>query len=409
MPVVSRLAGIVAAVAAIAATGVAKAEPVKLTWLMWSGSEAEVEAWKHVAGLVTEEHPDITVEFQTTSFPDYWTKLPVLAASNQLPDIVSLQAQRAPGFVDLMTPLDDLIEADGFDIDAFDPSIVEGLSRDGERFAIPYDFGPLILYYNRDLFAQAGVPEPKPGWTEAAFNEAARALTTGDRFGFAVSIPDAFMTYALSTGAHYLDEDGELDLTSQGMVDAFKRYAELVSTEKVAPLMPSSGTQSSSMAAARFTSGNVAMHVNGPWQMINIKGKSGFTVGVAPVPAGAAGSISVSAGSGFGISASSPNQEAAWKAIKVMTGPKAEQYLAEQGRAFPARTAQQSFWYDKAAEGVVGAREGIPAAIATARPYATTPAWASVSALFEQYAPVAFAGSESPEEVLETIQALSDQ
>ncbi|MBV9537722.1 MAG: hypothetical protein JOY70_02185, partial [Acidisphaera sp.] len=66
----------------------ARAEPVKLTWLMWSGSEPEVVAWKHVASLVTERYPDITVEFQTTSFPDYWTKLPALAAAGKLPDIV---------------------------------------------------------------------------------------------------------------------------------------------------------------------------------------------------------------------------------------------------------------------------------------------------------------------------------
>lgn len=397
------------AAALLVAAGAAQAEPVKLTWFMWSGSEPEVAAWKHVAGLVTEKHPEITVEFQTTSFPDYWTKLPALAASNNLPDIVSLQSMRAPGFAELMVPLDERIEADGVDLGAFDPSILAGLSREGEQFALPYDFGPLVLYYNKERFEAAGVAPPRPGWSEADFMAAARKLTTGDNFGFALSVPDAFLAFALSKGANYLDEDGELDLTNPGLTAAFTEYAELVGEAKVAPLLPASGTASSSMANARFTSGNAAMYVDGPWQLINVKRKAGFTVGVAPIPARDAGSITQTAGSGFGIATTSEHQDEAWKAILVMTGPEAERYLAEQGRAFPARHEFQKYWYETAAKGVVGAKDGITAALATARPYKTTENWATVSALFEQYGPVAFAGTEPPAQVLETIQTLSEQ
>jgi hypothetical protein len=59
----------------------------------------------------------------------------------------------------------------------------------------------------------------------------------------------------------------------------------LVSEDKVAPLFPSSGTASSAVANGRFSSGNVAMYVDGPWQLINLKKKSNFTIGLAPVPA----------------------------------------------------------------------------------------------------------------------------
>src|SRR5262249_50432929 len=171
-----------AALLVAAITG-ARAEPVKLTWFMWSGSEPEVTAWRHVAAMVTEAYPEITVEFQTTSFPDYWTKLPALAAAHKLPDIISLQAQRAPGFAQLMEPLDARIKTDNFDIAAFDPSIIKALSRDGKQFAIPYDFGPLVLYYNYDTFTKAGVAPPKPGWTEAEFNQIAQALAKDGRYG----------------------------------------------------------------------------------------------------------------------------------------------------------------------------------------------------------------------------------
>jgi multiple sugar transport system substrate-binding protein len=387
----------------------AAAEQVHLTWFMWSGTEPEVVAWKHVAELVTQKYPDITVEFQTTSFPDYWTKLPALAAGHKLPDIVSLQSLRSPGFADLMVPLDDRIRADKFDIDAFDPSIVKGLSRNGKQFALPYDFGPWVLYYNRDMFEKAGLPLPQPDWTEADFLRDAKALTKDGAFGFAVSEPDALMVFARSKGAQYLDAKGQLDLNNAGMKNAFAQYVALVSKDKVAPLLPASGVQSSSVANGRFTSGNVAMYVDGPWQVLNIRKKANFTVGMAPVPVREAGSISLSAGSGFGISTTSAHKDEAWKAIQVMTGPEAEQYLAEAGRAFAARKDFQKYWYDVAAAGVIGAHEALPAALKTAEPYVTTPNWAVVASLFEQYAPLAFGGTEEPGKVLDTIQSLANQ
>src|ERR1700693_631913 len=156
----------------------ASAEPVTLKWFMWSGSDAEKAAWQHVADMVTAKYPDIKVQLDTAALPDYWTKLPTLAASNTLPDIVSLQSLRAPGFATLMVPLDERIKRDKFDIDAFDKSIVGGLSHDGKVFALPYDFGPLLVYYNADLFAKAGLAVPKAGWTVADFIKDAKALTT---------------------------------------------------------------------------------------------------------------------------------------------------------------------------------------------------------------------------------------
>ena len=102
--------------------------------------------------LVTEKYPDIKIEFQTASWPDYWTKLPALAASGQLPDIISLQSMRTPGFASMFEPLDSYIKKDNFDIGAFDKSIIAGLTEDGGLRALPYDFGPLVMFYNQDMF-----------------------------------------------------------------------------------------------------------------------------------------------------------------------------------------------------------------------------------------------------------------
>ncbi len=266
-----------------------------------------------------------------------------------------------------------------------------------------------MIYYNKDMFEKDGVPLPKPGWTYDDFLSAAKALTHDGKYGFAVSVPDVFFSFAKSAGAQYLNDKGELDLTNDGIKAAFQAYADLIAKDKVAPLFAPSGTTSGSLATGRFTAGDAAMMVTGPWSLINLKSKVDFTIGIAPLPAGTAGSISLSAGSGFGIATTSKNKDAAWKAIQVLTGPDAEQYLAENGRAFAARKANQKDWYNVAADGVVGAQEAIPAALAEAQPYKTTPEWNTVSTLFEQYAPLAFNGSQTGAQVLDTIQQLSSQ
>lgn len=371
-----------------------------LTWFMWSGSQDEVAAWKHVAAMVTEEYPGIHVRFQTTSFDDYFTKLITRAASHSLPCLISMQAQRAEGIGSLFQPLDDRIAASNVRPGDFDPAILKGLRYDSHQRALPYDLGPYVLYYNKTMFDRVGVPEPDPDWTMRDFMAAARKLTGHGTYGFVTdAYPDRWFPFALNRGADYR-RNGRLDLTDDKLVDAFRWTTGLVSKEKVAAPVPA--TSAGTWALDQWHSGNAAMVVDGPWDLINTKQNVDFEFGIVPVPAGRGGQVSLTSGSGFGISRDCANPEAAWKAVQVMTSPKAERYLADQGRAFPARTAQQKYWY---AHAVPGAKRSLNAALAHARPFRTTSGWDHTSALLRQYGVEAFSGARTPREVLETVQS----
>lgn len=165
----------------------ASAEQVNLTWQMWTGSETDTKSWQHLAEMVTAKYPDIKVTLTTTGWVDYWTRLPVLAASGQLADIVSMQSLRMPNFYSLLEPLNDRIEADKFDVGAFTPSIIGGMSVDKQLYGLPYDVGPWVIYYNQDALEAAGVPLPKPGWTLAEFTDAAKKLTKDGKYGFGIT------------------------------------------------------------------------------------------------------------------------------------------------------------------------------------------------------------------------------
>lgn len=372
-----------------------------MVWNMWSGSTAEVDAWNHLSQMVTAKHPDIALDFQTSSFNDYWTKLAAQASGGDAGCILGVQSYRAPSISQLLVPLDDMLAGAGIAAADFDPSIWKALQVDGQQLAVPYDFGPLLMFYNADRFREAGLPVPTTNWTVQDFLSAAQSLTSGGKHGFAVyPTIDSVIPWSLSLhGTGPLNAQGELDLTQEGFVKAVQWYADLVTQLEVAPQVVA--TNDATPALNSFIAGDAAMVVDGPWQLVNVMDQAQFEVGVAPIPAGDSGSHSQVAGSGFGISQTCPDPDKALQAIAVLTGPEALQYLAEQGRAFPARTAQQDSWFSPE---LAGAKDGLLAAIKNGVPAPATENYQQVNQLFMQYGVEAVNGQQSVPDFLNSVQ-----
>lgn len=375
-------------------------QPVTLRWAMSADSQAEVDVWNHLAAMVTEEYPEIEVTFESTPYREYYNKLTAQAASNDLACIAGLQAQRVSDVGSLFVDLTPYFEDTGFDIGDYSDSIVEGLTSEGAQLAVPYDFGPFVVYVNKDLFAAAGLEQPAPSWTFEEFIAAAEALTGGDTYGWAVNgSPDAWLGWALSVGGEYM-ADGEPTLTNPGVVDGFSREVSLVTEYGVAQAPDASGQAGG--ASDLWRNGRAAMYIDGPWQLINARTTVDFEVGLTTLPSVDGSSVTTMSGTGFGVTASCENPDEAWKAISVIIGAEAQQYIADTGRGFPAYTAAQQSWYDTA--GVDGAREAIETALETVDPYPTPAGWQQVSALLVQYSTEAFSGAKAPAEVLELVQ-----
>jgi multiple sugar transport system substrate-binding protein len=368
-----------------------------LSWFMWSGSTQEVDAWKHVAQIAGQKAGK-NITFQTASFNDYWTKLTSQAASGKSADIVSLQSLRAPQFAQLFVPLDDRLSAMGVDPSAFDSSIFDGLKVGGKLLALPYDFGPLVIFYNRTAFQQAGLPLPAAGWTQDDFTTAAKKLTSGSTYGFfASSTIDAVIPWVMSQhGQQAVTSDGKLDIDNAAWRDTLNWYRSLVAGMKVAAPIPAAGSQGA--ATNQFLAGNAAMNIDGPWSLINAKATAKFDVGIAPMPVGGSGSKTVTAGSGFGVSKSCSDPDTAAKAVAGLTGVDAETYLGQQGRAFPARTAQQASWYS--GNNLQDAKAVMDASIQNSEPYRTTAKWTQVNNAWSKYAVPAFNGDGSVDDLI---------
>lgn len=372
-----------------------------INWSVWAASEEETSAWQHVADMVHEKDPTITVKLQTSSWPDYWTKLPTTLAGSSAPCLAGLQMARVQQLAQYFVPLDDKLTAAGITASDFDPSIMTALQSDGKQLAIPYDLGPFVVFYNKDAFTAAGLAMPQNGWTVAEFEAAAKALTADGKYGFAVTNQiDAMNAWGPTIGGDQAaTKDGKLNLTSAGQVKTLTWYAGLVSQQGVAAQLATDSSDGS-----QFLAGNAAMYVTGPWDMINAKQQAKFAVGIVTLPAGDGGVVAPVGGSGFGITAKCATPDVAAKALAIMTGPDAEAYLGGAGRAFPARTAQQSTWY---ASAVDGAQATLEAALKTGVPYLSTPSWIQDGLSYSQGSISVINGQGDVTSFLEQVQSAS--
>ena len=370
-----------------------------VSWTMWSGGTEERTSWERAAATVTEEHPEIGVELQTTAFQDYFTNIGTRIAGDAAPCVLSMQSLRLGTFEEAMLPLDDLIAEHDLDLSAFDTTGLEALQSQGRQMALPYDNGPILMLYNRDALAAAEVPEPQAGWTIDEFEETIRALTSGGRFGYsAFPTGDTMLAMLLSfNGATAVTEDRRLTLDTPEMIEAFTWYTSLVHELGVAPEI----SGNTDVALDQFLAGNAAMTPTGPWAILNVNAQAAFEVGLVPLPVGTHGPATLSAGSGFGIAASCPVIEEAFLAVTSLTGPAVLEALAAEGRAFPSRTAPQSAWYANAPE---GSEAALSAALETATPLVTTDNWSQVADGIAQYCGQAFNGEKSPGDVLALLQ-----
>jgi multiple sugar transport system substrate-binding protein len=384
-----------------AGSGSGSTDKADLVWQFWIGGTADQAAWQKVADQAHTDHAGITVKLQGTSWDNYWSKIGTLLASGKAPCIIGMQSLRTASYANAMLPLDDLMKKYGVKAEDFDKPIMDGLKVDGKQIAIPYDSGPMVIFYNRDAFTAAGLAAPKPGWTMDDFKAAAKKLTAAGKTGFVTTPGDlSVLPWVLtSTGAKPLSDDGKLNLTDSKFEQGFQSYVDFVHTDKIAPAVPSA---SGDFATTQFTSGKAAMMLDGPWSVINVRNQTKFKLGIAPIPAGPDGSKTYTAGSGFGISRSCKTPDAAFQAIVSMTSDKPLTTLAEAGRAYPARIAAHPAWYTAAK--IEGAKETLDYASEHSIPLVTSKNWVQTADLLGRFGTQALNGEIPPDQALKTIQ-----
>lgn len=381
-------------------------ETVELHWLNKCESDSEAQIWQQVADLVHEKYPNITVTIENTNWTSYWTKLPVELASGNAPDLIYMHFSRASDYTDSMLPISDYIEKDeDINIDEFYSGILDSFIFDDQVYALPYDFGPYIMYYNKDLFDKYGVEYPDENTTWEEFKDKCKQLTQDGNYGtvFASSL-DYYDPQVLSLGGEIINEKGEFDITGDKTTAALQSLADLINVDKVAPKI--ADTANTVWNWEQFEGGNIGMMIDGPWGATNVTNYCDFNVGYSIIPK-AEKQVTTINGSALAVTSESKHPKEAYQALEVLTSPEAQKLLAENGRALPSRDSVRESYYESTSE-LEGLEDAIKKSIEIGMPYYVTKKYSEVSTVFNSGMDTVWAGEVSAKDAAKDIQAQVD-
>ncbi len=225
------------------------------------------------------------IKVQHLPQPEYMTKLSAAAAAKNLPEMTVIHLENIPeaALRNVLKPMSPEVQAIIGDIKGdFPEQIWNNGEYKGQRYSVPLDVHPLVLYYNKDMFKAAGLPEPgAQPMSKADFEKAVETLNKNGVAG--ISIGTAFQTSALfqmlirQYGGAMATEDGtKATFNSDAGVKALQYLADM--KKKYSPQPSGAGDPEVKV----FQQGKAAMVIHGPWHISDME-KLGF-VGYAPVP-----------------------------------------------------------------------------------------------------------------------------
>lgn len=165
---------VLALVLALSVISVSFAEPVTLTYAHFSGAGDQEAALKKMIEVFETKNPDIKIDLQITGYEDYFTKLATTVGGGNAPDVFEMNMENYLSYM-LRGACADLTGM--INTENYSEGTLAAVSSDGKLYAVPMSFSTCLLFYNKDLFDQAGVSYPTDDWTWADIQAAAEKIT----------------------------------------------------------------------------------------------------------------------------------------------------------------------------------------------------------------------------------------
>lgn len=255
---------------------------------------ASIAAFEEMVAGFEKANPGVEVELVNVPWGDIYTNWQTALEAGNAPDATIGSAAFAASFHEqgVLENLNDVVERIGGE-EAWAPSaqsLVE-LSKDGDDyFALPYTNNAVLLWYNKEMLADAGL-EPPTTWDE--LETAAAAMTKDDRYGILVPASKSMVTtqslysLILSNGGDVVDRANpdNVIFDAPASVEAIEFYGNLA---QYSP--PGAAGYDRPEAQAAMTTGKLGMFIYGSWMQAALEEAGPETVaqfGAVPVPGNA--------------------------------------------------------------------------------------------------------------------------
>ena len=328
----------------------ATGEGQSITFWHAMGGEAGVALEEIVADFNKENDKGITVtsEFQGT-YDDTITKLKSASLGNMGADLVQIYeiGSRYMMDSDFIIPMQEFVDNEGYDLSQIEPNIAAYYTVDDSLYSMPFNSSTPVVYYNKDMFENAGI-ENAPE-TLAEIGEMQEALTTDGGADMAISLQIYgwfIEQFTSKQGLEFVNNGNGRDaaatevefVKNDAMVNILTEWNELYESG-AAPNVGRQGGQ------PEFVAGQSAMTIGSTASLKTILNEVAgeFEVGTAYLPAISEtdeGGVSIGGASLWALDNEDPEKaQAVWEFTKYMISPEVQAEWNKATGYFPITTA----------------------------------------------------------------------
>ena len=339
------------------AESTASGDSVTLNWALWDKDSTAY--WAALADGYMASHPGDTIEMTDLGSTDYMTQLATqLAGGNGELDVLSIKD--IPGYSNLINlgmlePLSGKLTTDE---SKFNGVLDQLTAEDGNYYAVPFRSDFWVVYYNKDIFDQAGIEYPTNDMTMADFDAKIREVY--EKTGIYGNI---YHTWR-STTTLFGILDGK-NTVIDGNYDFLKPYYEQVMAEQTDGVIPNYGEQKTANLhySGAFENGQAAMCNMGSWFIATLQkyNAEASANGVQPVnfgivkyphPDGAPAGSTLGTVTSLAVNANSEKKEAALDFVNWCASEEGAKAVAAVG-TFPAVASDET-------NKIISSTEGFP-------------------------------------------------
>ena len=306
-----------------------------VTWMVAVGPDKQM--YEDLVWRFHQRQDNVRVRLMWVPGSQYQVKLKTLIAAGQAPDIFwssdAWVAYELPFLADL-TPFVQRDAAE-LDLDDFYPELLRSCQYQGRQILLPRWFNVSLLYYNKNLFDEAGLAYPTPDWTWDDYIAAAQKLTKHDPDGTVQTWGSNIMTqwwgewliFVRQSGGEMFTPDlKRCVLDSPEAIRGMQFYKDKIYKYAISP-RPGFGPERG------FMSGKIGMDWGGHtglWTTYNQIPGLDWDIQILPK-----GPVTRNGGEyaidTFGISKSSRHIEAAWEFVKFLVSKESIRRHVQEG------------------------------------------------------------------------------
>ena len=261
--------------------------------LLESGYE---DFWAGVKEGFEAKYPQYKIEWVTAPYGEILNQVINMAGGGDRVDVIFGEEAWVPQLYSsgLAAPVTSIVD-EAF-VSDFDPAVMDVFTIDGDIYGIPLYVSPFILYYNTELFEQAGLDPANPPKTYDEMLAAAEKLSQltdangnkvyafGQTTASVVVSGNALISMIYNFGGNVFTEDGQLDVDNEGFRQAFEML-QLLDEKGYNP-------QNAKLKDLRnlFALGQLAMYYDQSWGFNGVSSinpdAASFTASAAPLAGG---------------------------------------------------------------------------------------------------------------------------